>query len=221
MSGEFFSNFGQGVEIKKGVIDNVLNVFDIDGTNYQLSCLTRGIVENWKKADLSKILSLKGIERVKKLESEIASELQSNRGYDKYSINVLRLGIVGYSKREIKFAKPWELKTLPKRKKGWEKRYFVKGSAFLTMKEAKEFAKKIAIKGSEMERVVIKEGSIENNRYRSVKVGDTRVVGWYEFPEVRKYKTEPKTGHAESYIIIPEYLYYASGCLTDYEYEYM
>lgn len=211
MSGEYIQ--GEYTSVKNG-----LPPLYGYGTRYQL----QQAYYHFEQPLYEKTLTPKQLEKATKEAEELLDKLHVK---DKYAINCVPIHIQNYAKLKIQ----WEKYTQDEyyRAKKGEKYVgytLIKnakpndyGTVYTTLTEAKQAAKKSMEMNTDIRRITICK-TWGRSRY-SAFVKQIPIGAMY-FEKIGEMKSMPKKP-PKSFIVKPEYAYVFSGCLTDYEYEFM
>ena len=215
MSGEYIQ--GEYTSIKNGLPP-------ICGTNYQLE----QAYYHFEQPLYEKTLTPKQLEKATKEAEELLKKLHSK---DKYAINCVPIHIENYAKLKIQWKKYTQTEYYRAKK---DEKYvgytLIKnaepndyGTVYTTLTEAKQAAKKSMEMHTDIKSVTICKTWGNTRRFAFTRVS-TFVkqipIGAMYFEKIGEMKSMPKKP-PKSFIVKPEYAYVFSGCLTDYEYEFM
>lgn len=209
MSGEYVS--GEYKSIKNGLPP-------VYGTSYQLE----HAYYHFEKPMYEKTLSPKQLEKATKEAEKLLDKLHMN---DKYAINCVPIHIQNYAKLKIQWTKYTQDEYYRAKK---DEKYvgytLIKnnepnkyGTVYATLTEAKQAAKKSMEINTDIKSITICKTWKHSRRSAFVK---QIPVGAMYFEKIGEMKSMPKKP-PKSFIVKPEYTYVFSGCLTDYEYEFM
>lgn len=209
MSGEYVS--GKYTSIKNGLPP-------VYGTKYQLE----RAYYHFEKPMYEKTLSPKQLEKATKKAEELLDKLHAK---DKYAINCVPIHIQNYAKLKIQWTKyPQDECYRAKKDEKYIGYTLIKnkepnkyGTVYATLTKAKQAAKKSMEINTDIKRVTICKTWKHSRRSAFVK---QIPVGAMYFEKIGEMKSMPKKP-PKSFIVKPEYAYVFSGCLTDYEYEFM
>lgn len=209
MSGEYVS--GEYKSIKNGLPP-------VYGTNYQLE----HAYYHFEKPMYEKTLSPKQLEKATKEAEKLLDKLHMN---DKYAINCVPIHIQNYAKLKIQWTKyPQDEYYRAKKDEKYTGYTLIKndkpnkyGTVYATLTEAKQAAKKSMEINTDIKEITICKTWKHSIRSAFVK---QIPVGAMYFEKIGEMKSMPKKP-PKSFIVKPEYAYVFSGCLTDYEYEFM
>lgn len=215
MSGEYIS--GEYTSVKNGLPP----IYGY-GTKYQVE----QAYYHFEQPMYEKTLSPKQLEKATKEAEELLDKLHAK---DKYAINCVPIHIKNYAKLKIQWTKYTQTEYYRAKKdekyvgytliKNKESNKY--GTVYTTLTKAKQAAKKLMETNTDIKSVTICK-TWENTRHFAFVSAFVKQIpiGAMYFEKIGEMKSMPKKP-PKSFIVKPEYAYVFSGCLTDYEYEFM